>query len=167
MQQPIITATSLIGVIDTMIMAIKFSASAKNYDLFEDISQPLVDFLDDKCHKKYLGIPKKLFTKVHEKIQEAYECLEEDDADLLDLPDDEIPPRGTQKYYQNMCDFVILDDLMPAKALLEAYIVKTNAKKVTNMIMAKRLSTYNEDSIGTIADLPNTVIDKIANMAKL
>jgi hypothetical protein len=93
--------------------------------------------------------------------------LEEDDADLLDLPDDEIPPRGTQKYYQNMCDFVILDDLMPAKALLEAYIVKTNAKKVTNMIMAKRLSTYNEDSIGTIADLPNTVIDKIANMAKL
>ena len=166
-QQPIISATSLIGVIDTMIMAVKFSSSAKNYDIFEDISQPLMAFLEDKCHKKYLGIPKKLYAKVYEKIEEACECLENDDPDLVDLPDDEIPPRGTQKYYQNTCDYVILDHLIHAKALLEVYIDKTNAEKTTNMIMAKRLSTYNEDSIGTIAELPNTVIDKIATLAKL
>ena len=165
--QPAITAKSLIGTIDTMIMALKFAISAKDHTIFKNIADPILEILEDQGDENgHIAIPKELFDKVYwENMYTAWEYVITDDVDFIGMDDDLIPPRGTQPEYEDMCLFALEDELMPAKALLEAYLAETNAKTVTNMIMAKRLATYDDSVIGTIAELPNTIIDKIAVLA--
>ena len=98
-------------------------------------------------------------------MQTAWEFVISDDLDFINRDAQHIPPRGSQSDYEEACLLALEDCLMPAKALLVAYLAETNAKKATSMIMAKRLATYDDATIGTIAELPNTIIDKIAALA--
>ena len=159
-----INATFLIGAIDTMIMALKFSISTKDYTIFTNIADPILEILEDQGDENgHIDIPKELFDKVYwGNIHTAWDYVVTDDVDFIDMDAEQIPPRGSQPEYEGMCLFALEDELIPAKALLEAYLAETNAKKATSMIMAKRLATHDESAIGTIAELPNTIIDKIA-----
>ena len=163
-----INATSLIGAIDTMIMALKFAISAKDHTIFKNIADPILEILEDQGDENgNIDIPKELFDKVYwGNMYTAWEYVVTDDVDFIVMDAQHIPPRGTQPEYECMCLYALEDELMPAKALLEAYLAETNAKKATSMIMSKRLATHDESAIGTIAELPNTIIDKIAALAK-
>ena len=167
MEQPMINATFLIGAIDTMIMALKFANSAKDHTIFTKIAEPILEILDDQVVENGpIDIPEELFYNVYWcRMQTAWEFVISDDLDFINRDAQHIPPRGSQPDYEEACLLALEDCLMPAKALLVAYLAETNAKKATSMIMAKRLATYDDATIGTIAELPNTIIDKIAALA--
>jgi len=169
MQKPTITATSLIGMIDTMIISLKFSISMKDHSIFKSIANPILDMLDIHCNDniKY-DMPEELFTTCRFNMNEAYAIADADAiAEDYDFPEQEFPsnlPRALQPGYEYLAQFAI-ETMQSVKATLEAYLLKVYTIKVAKMIMAKRMATYEESKIGTIADLPNTIIDKIADMA--
>jgi len=166
MQKPVLTATSLIGMIDTMIISLKLAIMKKDNSIFENIANPILDLVEIDCNAVYYDIPEELFNICVCEMGEAYDIAStnDDDADYDHLPEHELPsklPRAMQPSYDELATFA-LETLQHTKTTLQTYLAETNAKKVANMIMLKRLSSYNEDTIGTIATLPNTLIDKIA-----
>jgi len=169
--QPMITASSLIGMIDTLILALQFSIKAKDNNIFNSIAEPILKMLKTQgIENNNTDLPSELLYEIYWRyIDTAWEFADGDDLEFILLPDSEahlIPPRGTQPEYEEMCIIAIEDELKPAKALLKKHIATTKKIRLATKIMVKRLATYEEGNIGTIAELPNTIIDKICSLVQ-